>query len=53
MSKLPQKKCPRCESVLERIYHRERIETKQTYSPIGYVCPSCRDNMIILDSVKK
>lgn len=50
MSKLPQKECPRCSAILERIYHRERKENGQTYSPIGYMCPNCREDMLVMDS---
>jgi hypothetical protein len=49
MSKLQQKECPRCDAILERIYHRERKDNGQTYSPIGHMCPNCREDMLVMD----
>lgn len=49
LSKLPQKDCPRCGEILERLYHRERKNGKQCYIPIGYICPDCKENMIVID----
>jgi len=50
MSKLKTKTCPHCENILERLYHRERNGEKQTYAPIGYICPTCKEKMIVMDT---
>jgi DNA-directed RNA polymerase subunit RPC12/RpoP len=49
MAKLPQKNCPKCDSILERIYHRQHVGNTQPYMPIGYMCPVCCEEMIVLD----
>ena len=49
MVKIATKKCPRCDSIMERIYHREHVADKYPYVPIGYICPRCCENMIVLD----
>ena len=49
MEKLPTKKCPGCDSILERIYHCEHGGTTSQYVAIGYICPICAEEMIVLD----
>jgi predicted RNA-binding Zn-ribbon protein involved in translation (DUF1610 family) len=41
--------CPKCGSILQRIYARVTVDEKQKYEPIGFMCPMCCEDMIVLD----
>lgn len=49
MSRQPDKKCPHCDNILQRIYIRACRDGKYRYEPIGYMCPFCAEDMIALD----
>jgi DNA-directed RNA polymerase subunit RPC12/RpoP len=49
MPRTKQKTCPRCGKPMERIYNRQIVGEKRQYLPIGYICPSCCEDMIVLD----
>lgn len=49
MPRTPQKVCPRCGVPMERIYNRRIVADKRQYGPIGYMCPMCCEDMIVLD----